>query len=537
MKKFVCAILAAIMVLNLGVFCGCAAESDSENDPDDKLFRNAVSYSYFGAVGDGVTDDFDAIKRAHEHANEHGVAVKAERGKKYYIAPREDCIPVKTDVDWTGAEFIIDDKSADKDSRVWWYSLFNVKREEEPVNVEAPENMRVAAGQKKLDLTFGKSAMLMIYNDNHNDFIRYGTGLTGYKQARQELLIVDSNGNIDPSTPVQWEYETVTRIVAYPTDDRPVLLRGGKFTTIANDDPIAMHYYMRNIKIERSNTRVKNVQHYVTGEGDEGSPYGGFYRVDYACDVTFENCVLTAHKAYVNQYNINQGTYDTALNNCNNVKYLNCMQSNDITGPTYGVICTDLCKNLYMLGCKLSRFDAHMGVYNATIKDCELGQHVSITGGGTLLLENVVTYAKKGTYFNRFITLRHDYGSFFYGDIIVKDCVMYSERGINYLIGGGWNDWDFGYECRYPRTVTIDNVRLVTDTDEYDHGCLYIFSRQSDNTTYQDALKSKNPPVLTEKVIIKNNIDPATGNPKTIFKTIPPDGGDWFQFVEIENVS
>ncbi len=103
---------------------------------------------------------------------------------------------------------------------------------------------------------------------------------------------------------------------------------------------------------------------------------------------------------------------------------------------------------------------------------------------------------------------------------------MYSERGINYLIAGEWYDWDFGYECRYPKTVTIDNVRLITDTDEYDHGCLYIFSKQSD-TPYQDALKSKNPPVLTEKVIIKNNTDPATGEPKTVFKMTNGEGG-WF---------
>ncbi len=530
MKKLVCAFLAAITVLNLGVFCGC-----SENaDPDDAKFVNAVSYSDFGAVGDGKTDDFDALKKAHEYANENGVAVKAESGKKYLIAPKEDCIPVKTDVDWTGAEFLIDDKSADKDSRVWCYSVFEVQSDTGRVNVEVPAAMSVKAGQTKLNLTFAKPVMLIIYNDNHQDYIRYGTGLTGASVPRQEILIVDENGNIDPSTPVQWEYETVTRIVAYSTDDKPVLLRGGKFTTIANDDPIAMHYYGRNIKIGRSNVTVKNVEHYVTDESEQGSPYNGFFRVEYANNVIFENCVLTAHKAYVNSYGIQQGSYDTKLLSSNNVKYSGCTQSNDITGPTYGVIGTNLCKNLYMQGCKLSRFDAHMGVYNATVKDCELGQHISITGGGTMLIENVVTYAKKGTWFNRFITLRQDYGSFFYGDIIIKDCTMYSERGINYLIAGEWYDWNFGYEIRYPRTVTIDNVRLITDTDEYDHGCLYIFSKQSD-TSYADALKSKNPPVLTEKVIIKNNTDPVTGEPKTVFK-MTNDKGGWFDSTVLQVV-
>ncbi len=531
MKKTACVLIAVITVLCVNIFVGC-----NNSDPDDAKFVNAVSYAEFGAVGDGVTDDFAALKKAHVYANEKGVPVKAEKGKKYYVAPHEDCIPVKTDVDWTDAEFIIDDKSADKDSRVWQYPLFIVKRDADPVDVEVPEGMTVASGQTKLDLTFAKPTMLMIYNDNHDDFIRYGTGLAGFSEPRLVVLLVDENGNVDQSTPLQRDYDTVTRIVAYPTDDSPLLLRGGKFTTIANDDPIAMHYYWRNIKIERSNVTVKNVQHYVTEEGEEGSPYCGFFRVEYACNVLFENCVLTAHKIYYNSYGIYQGTYDTALKCCNKVKYLNCTQANDICGPTYGVICTDLCKNLYMLGCKFSRFDAHMGVYNATIKDCELGQHVSITGGGTLLVENVITYAKKGTWFNRFITLRHDYGSFFDGDVIVRNCTMYSERGINYLIAGGWNDWDFGYEIRYPRTVTIDNVRLITDTEEFDHNCLYIFCKQSD-TSYADALKSKNPPILTEKVIIKNNINPKTGEPKTVFKIAPEDAGDWFKDVVIDNVS
>ncbi len=98
MKKLACFLLAAVTALGFSSLSGC-----TEADPDDEKFKNAVSYSDFGAVGDGVTDDFEALKKAHTYANENGVAVKAESGKKYFIAPREDCIRVKTDTDWTGA--------------------------------------------------------------------------------------------------------------------------------------------------------------------------------------------------------------------------------------------------------------------------------------------------------------------------------------------------------------------------------------------------------------------------------------------------
>ena len=37
-----------------------------------------VNYEMFGAKGDGVTDDMEAIKAAHEYANEHKIDVKTD---------------------------------------------------------------------------------------------------------------------------------------------------------------------------------------------------------------------------------------------------------------------------------------------------------------------------------------------------------------------------------------------------------------------------------------------------------------------------
>jgi len=41
---------------------------------------SAIRYADFGAKGDGVADDFDAIIAAHEHANAHGLPVRADEG-------------------------------------------------------------------------------------------------------------------------------------------------------------------------------------------------------------------------------------------------------------------------------------------------------------------------------------------------------------------------------------------------------------------------------------------------------------------------
>ncbi len=76
--------------------------------------KRFVTYEEFGAAGDGKTNDFFAIKAAHDYANENGFTVKAVAGKTYYISEtRKDGVAeaaiIKTDVVWTGAEFIIDD--------------------------------------------------------------------------------------------------------------------------------------------------------------------------------------------------------------------------------------------------------------------------------------------------------------------------------------------------------------------------------------------------------------------------------------------
>lgn len=498
MKKLAI-ILLLILVATAFTFAGCTPAN-----PDDKLFDNSVHYSEFGAKGDGRTDDFEAIKKTHEYANEKGIAVQADKGAKYYIGAHEDTIDVKTNVDWRDARFTIDDKNAETDSDMWRYPLFTVRSDTAKQSVEVPDGLTLKAGQTETGLAFNQGVMLAIFNENKRDFIRLNsTDNKGY--VRQEVILVDKDGKVDPTTPIMWDYDEVTKIDAYSVTDSPILLRGGVFTTIANDYPTNSPYFERGIMVERANTKVKNVKHYVTDEGETGAPYNGFFRTRNTANVTYENCVVTGRKYY------NQGTYDVRPISSNNVKYLNCTQSNDHTDPTYwGVMCSDFCKNLYMDGCKVSRFDAHMGVYNATITNSDIGQNINVTGGGVLRIENVTRRCAKGYWGNRFVTLREDYGSFFYGDVIIKDSKLITGRGINYVIAANWHDHDFGYECRFPTTVTLDNVSYEYEEGltEYLHPHIFIFSHvtEIEGQTPEFAAASTNPPVLTEKVIIKNNV-------------------------------
>ena len=69
-----------------------------------------VKYSDFGAVGDGVANDFAAIKAAHEYANEKKLPVEGQPGRTYRLGDNGAAsIVIKTDTLWVGCAFILDD--------------------------------------------------------------------------------------------------------------------------------------------------------------------------------------------------------------------------------------------------------------------------------------------------------------------------------------------------------------------------------------------------------------------------------------------
>lgn len=521
-KKIFSVLLVCMLVFSAFAFVSCGTTEGSgsgsgngsgsgDNPGVEKPSEDSVYYRQFGAKGDGKTDDFDAIVKAHEYANQNGKPVAADEGATYYIGAHAATVNIQTDVNWGTAKFIIDDSQVGQRDCGW--NIFEVKSDEDSYNVSVPKGYSLKKGQGNLNIRFEKPVMLKIVNRNKKDYIRYGANQNGGSN-RQEIILVDEDGDVDKDTPILWDYDTVTSMTAYSITDKEVTVQGGEFTTITNSMTVGTTYYARGIKVTRSNTTLLNIKHYIEGEpepeenppetptpGNSSAPYNGFFNVSSANNVTIKNCIMTGHVAYTWKKPtgwVQQGTYDAKADNANNVAWVGCTQSNSISDTKFwGVMASNFCKNLKMDQCELSRFDAHQGVYNATITNTTLGRNFNILGAGTLWVENVTR-----TSGDNFIWLRSDYGSTWEGDAVFKNCTMETDENNFSIMSGSWTDWDFGYTCYLPENVTIDNFTIKGNATGYIYSS---FTSSSANAVKNSA---KNPYQITKTVTVKNQTSP-----------------------------
>ena len=462
--------------------------------------QDFVTYEQFGAVGDGKADDQKAIVAAHAAANAKGLPVRACDGKTYYIGKGATAAVIKTDVDFGTAKFVIDDRVLD-DYRA---PIFRIDPSAKSFDVKGVATL--AAGQKSLGVTLPGQCLMEVQNKNVKQYIRYGRNQNN-GTAQREVFLADASGAIDPRTPIVWDYKTVTGLKAHPMDAKTLVVRGGHFTTIANQAESKYRYHGRGIAVRRSNVRIEGVRHYVTGEGDHGAPYGSFVGVSVCANVTVSNCLFTAHKTYSTIGSagkpVSMGSYDIGANNAANVAFIDCRQTTDINDRGYwGLFGSNYCKNLLYDGCVFSRFDAHMGVANATVRNCELGyMGINAIGFGTFLVEN--TTVRCHSFFN----LRSDYGSTWRGEFIVRNCTFVPGNGngaTGTLVSGSSTDWhDFGYACEMPRRIVFDGLRIDDSRHPAKYAGPYVFAAFNGKNNGPEYVE-KFPYKVTEEVVLRN---------------------------------
>jgi len=463
---------------------------------------NFVYYSDFGAVGDGAADDSQAIVDAHDHANRNNMPVRADSGKKFLFRANRTAV-IQTDTDWQDAEIIIDNSNVGAGHTTF---VFNVTSSLTPTTLGVGGNAVTSlyAGQTSLGRTFDYDSFIHLIDNSTPRFIRRTSFAanstaawnTNLGVAQADVIIVDKDGNVDPSTPILWDFNDISMSHVRPIDPVPLTLRGGIFTTISNEagglngEAGRLNlYYNRGIGIERSNTVVYGVTHYVSNNdvANLNSPYNGFIVARDCAKVTVMNSRLTARRNTVH------GTYDISAIRVANFYVIDTVQTNYISSPNYwGIFASNFCKNIVFDGVEFSRFDAHMGVHNTTIINSSLGRMgLQIIGTGLLHIENTTIIN------NNFINLRQDYGSTWNGDILIRNS-EFRPTGANatLIMGRNDGDWDFGYICYMPRNIVIDGLSITGEIGSAPNN-FRLFA----NTFVHTASPGANPPILFPAVL------------------------------------
>ncbi len=464
-----------------------------------KTFTDYVTYEQFGAIGDGDADDSEAIVKAHEYANENNLSVLANETAVYYIGGANRTAVIKTNTDWSTAQFVIDDTNVEKIG-AWVFNVAPSKSSYSITDKVSPLTMDAT----NIGTTLPEESLVVLTDSNVKRYIRKGANQnSGSNQS--DVILVDKNGNISPDTPLIWDFNAVTGATVYPVDTETLTIKGGRFTTIANAAPSEYTYYARGIQVRRSNTVIDGIYHDVIGEGKTGAPYSAFVSLSCCADVTVKNGTFTGHKKYATigsaGTSVQMGTYDIGAATSVNAKFINCKQTNDITnGDYWGIAGTNYCKNLTYDGCAFSRFDAHQGVLNATIKNSVLGHHgIKLIGMGTALIENTTVVSSS------FVDLRADYGSTWNGDLIIRNCKFYPTGIENNIVNAeNSEDHDFGYTCYMPQRIEIDGLFV------HSAGFNFLFSMVNSKhlTKFYDA---EYPVVAPKEITVRNFSDLTLG--------------------------
>ena len=353
-----------------------------------------ILYSQFGAVGDGVTDDFEAIVRAHATANELGLPVKADPGATYYIGgERTQPALIKTDTDWGDAKFIIDLSVVGILERPQDFpAVFSVPRTS-AYTLNATQLAQfglLAAGQEKVPIENVTGIQLdgdVFVRVQHNN--AFGQG-----DHKIDFFRTNKNGNVDPTTPILHNFDTITHLSIYPIDKKTLTVKGGEFVVkkrAMTPDELATYtasnrYFAIGISVQRHKTVLDGIR-YVRNEGElEGTRSIRFLEITYASNVTVQNCLFTA------QIPVNSvGAYGISVWYSLDVLLLNCEQTQSITdGAFWGITTTGYTKNIVGDHVKFNRFPSHhTSNHSPIVRDSIIGVHASqTTGTGLFLIDN-----------------------------------------------------------------------------------------------------------------------------------------------------
>lgn len=520
-----------------------AKEIDKELEEKIIEGKEILTYELFGAKGDGKTNDYDAIKAAHDFANnvyintEKVLTVYGGKNKIYYISTMQEPIDIITNVDWKGANFIIDDYvdlNGDYINDVNTYKdVFNVIN---PISVQTKQNgskinyldiklnidsdFKILKNTKNLKDIISYVKSNKIYKENkfvqrQMDGSRYwGISVEdenimfirkGYNSSvnQNEEIVIDSTTG-DVLVDINWNYNKIKNLIVYPLYHDNITIGNGNFISkTKNVSPQEeVKYSKRGIYVNYTgNVTLTNINHILDEEAhadvsdsNTANAYYGFISLRYTCFTNLKNIKLMPRTYVFKSAEGNTiGTYDITLTNslnvfmdnvsyyCDNVDSEVCYNDAMKSSTRWGVMGNNHLKNLFIKNSKLNRIDSHAGVTNLYVLDSTVGKSgFTLTGKGNFYANNVIVDGS-----TNLVELRTDYGSTWDGNIIMENIKFIPGQIKKPVLIYSANSQDhyFGYQTFFPN-LYLKNINVdLSDNSNFNYLNfikLYNFSSLSD---------------------------------------------------------
>ncbi|WP_236980426.1 hypothetical protein [Membranihabitans maritimus] len=411
----------------------------------------SVNYKMFGARGDAKSDDGPAILKAHQYANLNNIPIINHTGEYWIVKTRS--IPVETNVIWGHTIFHIEEKYNTRNP------VFHIKSaNEDYISLSDPERKaiieQIKPGVCKIKELAGYSNHLVHLMDE-KDRIGFRAGpYDSIGRPREELFYVEEGGKIIGD--IAWTFENTVDIYMYPLDPSFLKVEGGVFYLSGeNPEDLEMTYVKSGITISRSRTIIKN-QWVGLEEGKKDRsmfPQGGFYNYSKVYNVHLENVRLIPREKdrEGEEFDVPHGTYGIGGNRVLRFFLKNVIAEGDWIH--WGVMGTNMLKDVVVENCRLNRFDVHFHLWNLTIRDSHFGlKGISITGGGYLYVSNSIVES------NSFVNFRYDYGAKWDGEIVILDSKLLAgnDQRVRILNFRG-GDFEYGYPIGLSRRINIRN--------------------------------------------------------------------------------
>lgn len=406
--------------------------------------RDYISYKDYGAVLDGVTDDTDAIIRAHNAANELGLPVMQMGGTALVDLTKQ--IIIKTDTTFVGFRFktskmagrgivITTDDIINVDTTTLKTSEFIATRTAIP-SLAGYENHHVVLSSSETDLNRKRDA---------------GPAL----QLKAQPLIVGKGGSLN--APLWSTFGSFTEVKAQPLNI-PTLTVQGLVLEVSGDidkgNPIG---------VQRNNVRLIGCT-FIDAVTSNTIPVQSLISVEFACNVLIEDTHLDAlAKDHTTSYN-----YAINIWKSSNVT-INRLTSFDGWAQVDG----NYFRGLTVDNSTIDRVGGHFRCYDATFTNLSArrGRCIEISGGGNLKVENIKVQVSSGSDAGWVVGIRGDYGAEWDGNIDVSN-VTVDATGlyrpvqnkqisvVSALIDSTVGGHDFQRQVVLPRSISVRDIQF-----------------------------------------------------------------------------